>query len=226
MPDKMLINALIVSAAVHAPLLVAGSPFGTGAHVPGQESPQSIYIHFEPLAKQPLKEHAQGVPAVSSQARNKDDKPAASTEINAPEIPSRDEPVVSLGKNESKDVPPVSATAKENKSDSVIVSGKGEDLSRDPEYMSYYDAVRSRLYEAVELNKPPSFFAGDVRLVFTLSRTGELVSSSIVQDRSSRDPLLRQTVLASVRRSAPFRPFYEMMSEDELTLRVTVSFRE
>ena len=67
---------------------------------------------------------------------------------------------------------------------------------------------------------------GGVTLVFTLSRTGRLLNAGIVQEKSTKNPILQKHALSGIERAAPFSAFHESMKEQELTLRITISFEK
>jgi protein TonB len=66
---------------------------------------------------------------------------------------------------------------------------------------------------------------GQVTVVFTLSRTGQLTSLTIAPGgRSSFTPFNREALRAVKRASPYFRPFPESVSDEELTFRLPIIF--
>jgi TonB family protein len=109
---------------------------------------------------------------------------------------------------------------------SMLIADDEKDLSSEPIYLDYYNAIRGQIYKSAQANRPYYFMEGGVTLVFTLSRTGRLLNSGIVQERSTRNPILQRHALASIEHTTPFPPFHESMKEQELTLRITISFEK
>lgn len=110
--------------------------------------------------------------------------------------------------------------------DAMLISHKEKDLSSDPVYLNYYNAVRSRIYKRANANKPYYSMEGAVRLVFTLARNGGLLNAGIIKDASTQNPILQKHALASIKRASPFPAFHESMKEQQLTLRLTISFEK
>ena len=108
----------------------------------------------------------------------------------------------------------------------MLISHDEKDLSSEPVYLTYYNAVRSSIYKRANVNKPYYSTEGVVKLVFTLARNGRLINAGIVEGESTRNPVLQKHALASVKRAAPFPAFHESMNEQQLTLRLTISFEK
>ena len=108
----------------------------------------------------------------------------------------------------------------------ILISHKAKDLSSEPTYITYYNSVRAKLYKSANANKPYYFMEGDVKIAFTLRRDGTLLDASIIQNQSIRNPILQKHALMSIQRALPFEPFHSSIKEDELTLRVTISFEK
>jgi TonB family protein len=110
--------------------------------------------------------------------------------------------------------------------ENMLISHQSKDLSSDPVYLDYYNSVRSQIYKSAQANRPYYFMEGGVSLVFTLDKTGRLLSVGVAQEKSTKNPMLQKHALSSIERSAPFSPFHESMKEHELTLRITISFEK
>lgn len=108
----------------------------------------------------------------------------------------------------------------------MLISHKEKDLSDEPTYLNYYNAVRSKIYKAANANKPYFFMEGEVRLIFTVARDGSLVETAIIKEASIQNPILRNHASMSIKKASPFPPFYGSMKEDHLTLRLTISFEK
>jgi outer membrane biosynthesis protein TonB len=110
--------------------------------------------------------------------------------------------------------------------DKALISYKEKDYSNEPAYISYYNGIRSKIYGVANANKPYYYMEGEVKLVFSIARTGELLSVNIIPEGSITNPILRNHALLSIKRSGPFAPFGELIKEDHLTLRLTISFEK
>jgi len=108
----------------------------------------------------------------------------------------------------------------------MLISHDEKDLSSEPVYLTYYNAVRSSIYKRANANKPYYSTEGVVKLVFTLARNGRLINAGIVEGESTRNPVLQKHALASIKRAEPFPAFHESMREQQLTLRLTISFEK
>ncbi|NQT95076.1 MAG: energy transducer TonB [Candidatus Omnitrophica bacterium] len=108
----------------------------------------------------------------------------------------------------------------------MLISHKDKDFSDQPTYLNYYNAVRGKIYDAAQASKPYYAQQGDVRLIFTLARSGQLLNVDIVSSGSSYDPVLRRHALMSIKKATPFPAFLESMKEGHLTLRLTISFEK
>lgn len=108
----------------------------------------------------------------------------------------------------------------------ILISHKEKDLSSEPTYITYYNSVRAKLYKSANASKPYYFIEGDIKIAFTLRRDGTLVDASIIQEQSIRNPILQKHALMSIQRALPFEPFHSSIKEDQLTLRVIISFEK
>ena len=108
----------------------------------------------------------------------------------------------------------------------MLISHNEKDLSSEPVYLTYYNAVRSSIYKRANAHKPYYSMEGVVKLVFTLARNGRLINAGIVEGESTRNPVLQKHALASIKRAEPFPVFHESMNEQQLTLRLTISFEK
>jgi len=108
----------------------------------------------------------------------------------------------------------------------ILISHNEKDFSSEPTYLNYYNGVRAKIYKAANANKSYYFMEGEVRLAFTLARSGSLLKVAIVEEGSTTNPILRSHALMSVKRASPFVPFLDSMKEDHLTLRLTIAFEK
>jgi len=108
----------------------------------------------------------------------------------------------------------------------MLISHNNKDFSDEPTYLNYYNSVRGKIYDAAYRNRPYYALQGNVRLAFTLMRSGRLQNVEIVESGSTRDPVLRRHAVMSVKKASPFAPFLDSMDQGELTLRLTISFEK
>ncbi|MFA5370099.1 MAG: energy transducer TonB [Candidatus Omnitrophota bacterium] len=109
---------------------------------------------------------------------------------------------------------------------SMLIADDKKDLSSEPVYLDYYNAVRSCIYKTAQANKPDYFVQGEVCLIFILSRSGRLLNAGIIAERSTKNPILQRHALSSIERASPFPAFHESMKEQQLTLRINISFEK
>lgn len=108
--------------------------------------------------------------------------------------------------------------------DKMLISHEKKDLSEEPTYLNYYNAVRAKIYKAANASKPRYYMEGDVRVVFTLRKDGSLINTAVAGEGSTTNPILRNHALMSIRKASPFPPFHASIKERELILRITISF--
>lgn len=110
--------------------------------------------------------------------------------------------------------------------ETMLISHQEKDFSHKPNYINYYNALRSEIYKVANANKPYFFMEGPVRLIFTVARDGSLVKAEALKEDSVKNPILQNHALMSIRKASPFPPFHQSIKEDELTLRLTISFEK
>lgn len=108
----------------------------------------------------------------------------------------------------------------------MLIAYNEKDLSSEPVYLNYYNAVRLSIYKKANADKPYYSMEGVVKLVFTLARNGTLLSAGIIKSSSTQNPVLRKHALASIKRAAPFPKFHQSMKERQLALRLAISFEK
>jgi TonB family protein len=226
--DKIFINALIASVILHVFLFV---PMPHISKILQVQTPEEIELNYRPEPKKIpidsklIAEKPTEKPVIPVKAEKPQEKPVSAAQPVSPA------PLEKIQTHE-KITPSVSPVIKADlpipsfSDDSILIADDKKDLSSEPVYLDYYNAVRSQIYKAAQANKPYYFMEGGVSLVFTLSRTGRLINAGIIQERSTRNPILQKHALSSIERAAPFSPFHESMKEQELTLRITISFEK
>ncbi|MEO5363290.1 MAG: TonB family protein [Magnetococcus sp. DMHC-8] len=96
--------------------------------------------------------------------------------------------------------------------------------TREARYASYFAQVKQRIewgwVYPVEAKRDG--LSGNVGMVFTILRSGELLNVQVV--RSSESAILDQAALQAVHKAAPFGPFPEDWSLEKLTIRATFEY--
>jgi TonB family protein len=133
-------------------------------------------------------------------------------------VPLKDD-VVSGVKTFAQDKPSVRYTGTDEKtlvkpSEEIRASGQG--------YADYYRAVREKINMCKVHPKP--FSVGEVYLVITISNNGNLKDVRVVDSRSSRNTLLREASIESVKSGNPFPPFPKGVNLSEETFPIIISY--
>jgi len=223
--DKIFINALIASFILHIFIFV---PLPHTRSATKFQKPEETEFVYRPERKIPIySKLIAEKPTEKLIVHAKAEKPQEQTG-NASRLPKP----VSENQVHEKITPSVSPVSevvliRPAVSDtSMLIADDTIDLSSEPIYLDYYNAVRSQIYRSAQASKPSYFMEGGVTLVFTLSRAGRLLNAGIVQEKSTKNPILQKHALSGIERAAPFSPFHESMKEQELTLRITISFEK
>ncbi len=227
--DRIFINALIVSMLFHA-LLVTGLPklrdFAKAkpqkpldvTYCPSRKAPiDSELIARKQTKRRPLPKPRKQ-PAVKAQKKQLAE-PAVKQDVHE----RLELKVAGAGKEEVLIEHPAEQTPENTQ---VLISHRDKDLSSEPVYLNYYNAVRSKIYKRANASKPYYAMEGTVRLVFVLARNGILLRAALKTDKSTPNPILQKHALASIKSSAPFPAFHKSMKEQELTLYLTISFEK
>ncbi|MDD5504517.1 MAG: hypothetical protein PHV77_04290 [Candidatus Omnitrophica bacterium] len=239
--DKVFINALAVSLAFHI-FMMAPLPFEKDAIRVKKPDIKTEFV-YGPEKKAPIDSRliaerqktvhggaprqdtaVKRLPEASSSNQAKQqlliEKPVNTVKQKAPmpANPAQDRPLRVSGTDRSR-------TAYSNAASMLIADDK-RDLSSQPVYLSYYNAVRSCIYKTAQANKPDYFLEGEVCLVFILSRDGKLLDAGVIAEKSTRNPILQRHALSSIERSSPFPAFHGSMKEQRLTLRISISFEK
>jgi TonB family protein len=244
--DNIFTNALIASIVVHIFILV---PMPHMSRIVKVKIPQEPELTYQPDRKIPIdskliSEKPTEKPVLPAKAEKLQEqqptgavKQAAIKAESAQKNPSKTTTPIkpeSLEKIQAheKSVPGVHHDTKSDfpmpdfSKDSILIADDKKDFSSDPIYLDYYNAVRSQIYKSAQAHRPYHFMEGGVSLIFTLSRDGRLIGSSIIKEKSTKNPILQRHALASIEYASPFSPFHESMKEQELTLRITISFEK
>jgi TonB family protein len=223
--DKIFINALIASIILHIFILAPLPRIKAAKKI---KMPEETEFNYHPEKKIPIDSKLI--------AEKPTEKPIAQAQA---EIPKEEKGSIKQKSKSTADIQPqekvTPSTRSENEavlinpdtSDTpMLIADDKKDFSSEPIYLDYYNAVRSQIYKSAQANKPYYFMEGGVTLVFTLSRTGRLLNAGVVLEKSTKNPILQQHALSSIQRAEPFSPFHESMKEQQLTLRITISFEK
>ena len=223
--DKIFVNALIVSCVLHLTILI-NWPIVKRLSVENQQ--KLLEVTYYTVKKAPIdsklikeKNIIKKKPSVAPKILEKSSL-SKQQKLEPLALKDTDNPIrVKLQKLDKPDM----IRHISNDTD-VLISHKEKDLSKDPTYITYYNSVRAKLYKSANANKSYYFMEGDIKIAFTLRRDGTLVDASIIQEQSTRNPILQKHALMSIQRALPFEPFHTSIKEDQLTLRVTISFEK
>ena len=94
------------------------------------------------------------------------------------------------------------------------------------EYADYYREVREKIVRKLRNNYRDHYSDGDVYMCFVLNSNGSLHRIDFDLGKSTKDKELINTALISLQQAAPFQPFPKELSESQLTISLTVSFKE
>ena len=223
--DKIFINALIVSFILHVFIFVPLPHIGRSTKIHLPEETEFVYrpqrkipIHSKLIAEKPTEK-----PIVSAKSEKLQGQAGSASQPPKPEVKSQTpEKIIPRASpiSEAVSIKPTTPDA------SMLIADDKKDFSSEPVYLDYYNAVRSQIYRSAQANKPYYFMEGAVTLVFTLSRTGGLLNAGIIQEKSTKNPVLQKHALSSIEHAASFSPFHESMKEQQLTLRITISFEK
>lgn len=89
---------------------------------------------------------------------------------------------------------------------------------------SYAQAVRGKIRE--NLIPAKSGVEGDVFVRFVIASDGELQELNIIDEKSSRNGLLRETVFEAIKNSSPFPKFPKDITTPKVTFTCQISFED
>ncbi|MCM8783998.1 MAG: TonB family protein [Candidatus Omnitrophica bacterium] len=97
-------------------------------------------------------------------------------------------------------------------------------LSKEPTFLDYYRAIREKIKNSANRNKPLFFKPGEVCVFFVLDNSGNLRRLKIIEHRSSDDLLLRETAFKSVEEASPFPPFPPELKREQIAFNIIIAF--
>ena len=223
--DKIFVNALIASFILHIFLFVPLPHIGSAIKLQKPEETEFVYRPERrvPIDSKLIAEKPTEKPIVPAKAERPQEQTANASRPPKPETKTETYEKILPSASPASGVISIKPAAADT---SMLIADDKKDLSSEPVYLDYYNAVRSQIYRSAQASKPYYFMEGGVTLVFTLSRTGRLLNVGIIQEKSTKNPILQKHALSSIERASPFSSFHESMKERELTLRITISFEK
>lgn len=194
-------NAVIISIALHA---AAIGPLWK-AYLPKPPVAQEAVVEYLVL-KEPVRER---VPVKDAEVKVPE-TPKIELKPKVETAPAPDAPTdkAEAGKDEARELAQRQAQARTTK-----------------DYINYYQLLREKIRQRVKHRYKNSYNEGEVRLNFTLSSKGAVVSCSV--DRSLPvDAGLAELAILSVREASPFPPFPESLQAGSMAFNVTVVFKK
>jgi hypothetical protein len=94
------------------------------------------------------------------------------------------------------------------------------------DYASYNTVVREKIKQRLLSTYKRFCKGGDVNLLFIINADGKLAQFDIDYKTSTIDKKLIDIAVSSLKRSSPFPPFPEKLSDPQLPFSVTISFKE
>ncbi|MDD5292399.1 MAG: TonB family protein, partial [Candidatus Omnitrophica bacterium] len=103
------------------------------------------------------------------------------------------------------------------------------ETSKDPVYLGYRDIIRKKIQDRVYHYSEQYFYfdyprQGRVFVSFTLNPNGELVNLAIVENKSSKDNILKKIVTTAIEKSSPFQKFPKDLKREEHSFNLEISF--
>lgn len=94
------------------------------------------------------------------------------------------------------------------------------------DYVSYNKIVRERIKQRLLSAYKRFYKGGDVNLLFIVNADGKLAQFDVDYKESTTDKKLIDLAVSSLKKSSPFPPFPERLSDPQLPFSVTISFKE
>jgi hypothetical protein len=224
--DKIFRNAVAISILFHFCLFYNWPPLKKFPFLKPQEqvvltyfSPAKVPIPSRLVADKPIK----GSGLNMSVTANRDKEPINGRDFSKPTYTLKDSEKMQIRTEEIKDDKPIRHIPS---SDKMLISHEDKDLSKEPTYLSYYNAVRASIYKTANTNKPHYVMGGEVKLTFSIARDGSLINVAVIDNASTPNAILRNHAVKSIKDASPFPPFTASMKEGRLTLRLAISFEK
>lgn len=103
------------------------------------------------------------------------------------------------------------------------------ETSKDPAYLNYREIIRKKIQDKVYYYSEQYFYfdyprEGKVFVAFTIDPDGRLVSSLIVENKSSQDNTLKKIVITSIEKASPFQKIPKDLRYGNHSFNLEISF--
>ena len=224
--DRILIGALLVSAAVHIAVLSQNTSFSLLS--PFTKKEEKIEVTY---LKHPVPQKKAGLnirpilpksePFLKLPTKITVDNRVPPAYIDKEKMFNREK---QLNLRDSTLMKPVSS-----KPDVISIRKKitlppvDLDKINNPSYVSYYQIVREKIRRSAYQNYTHTD-TGEVYVTFVISNDGYLKESRLVEEKSSAAAYLHEIALKSVKEASPFPNFPKELDYHELSFNVVISF--
>lgn len=93
------------------------------------------------------------------------------------------------------------------------------------DYVSYYQFIRGKIRDCLKKNYKTNSKEGHVRVLFTLSANGALISAEADELASTTDKALLDIAVRSVKEAAPFPAFPKALALPKMTFDLVMNFK-
>ena len=135
-------------------------------------------------------------------------------------------PVVTKVDTVSKSVPAANTPVKSLKDVADALAVKQAKVMSTKDYINYYTLIREKIRRRLKDKYRSYYSEGDAYLIFFLRSDGSLISAGVDPDMSTRDRILLDTAIQSVKEAAPFAPFPKAITLQQMSFTLTVSFKK
>lgn len=125
----------------------------------------------------------------------------------------------------SKKMPAVNAPIKSLKDVADALAVKQAKVMATQDYINYYQLIREKIRRQLKDKYRSYYSEGDVCLIFILRSDGSLVSVGADASISTRDRILIDTAIQSVKEASRFAPFPKAIDLKQMSFTLTVSFK-
>ncbi|MDD5618394.1 MAG: TonB family protein [Candidatus Omnitrophica bacterium] len=115
------------------------------------------------------------------------------------------------------------------KKQKIILRDFPVETSKDPAYLNYREIIRKKIQDKVYYYSEQYFYfdyprEGKIFVAFTIGPDGRLVSSSIVENKSSQDNTLKKIVITSIEKASPFQKIPKDLRYGNHSFNLEISF--
>lgn len=222
MADRTFQFALLISLIAHAIIFINGAGFDIFRKEKAPEKVEISYVLEPALKKEPVKiqQIKKDIPAKIPPRISPDKKiPPPFIEkdnpLAKPKAQGLGEP---LFNKPSFPKPDVIAVKKK-----ITLPAIDIDKINNPSYLGYYQIVREKIRRAAYQSYTRTE-TGEVYLTFVIANNGFLKDIRLIEEKSSKDPYLKEIALKSIRDASPFPAFNKELDYPQLSFNVVISF--